>query len=62
MCIPVTTYGLQFNPSFTFGNAQDIVLKHMAYHRGNQLLLDVLENIPHSRYFPVTVPASEEET
>jgi len=114
MRIPVATYRLQFNPSFTFGDAQeiipyladlgisdiyaspiykartgsphgydvvdpntinpelggmesferlikeakkremgwlqDIVPNHMAYDHENQMLMDVLENGPHSRY------------
>jgi (1->4)-alpha-D-glucan 1-alpha-D-glucosylmutase len=115
MRIPVATYRLQFNPSFTFEDAQDIVPylvdlgisdiyaspifkpkkgsvhgydvvdpnqlnpelgemdafnglakaikdygvgwlqdivpNHMAYDRQNQMLMDVLENGPHSRHF-----------
>jgi maltooligosyltrehalose synthase len=62
MRIPVATYRLRFNPSFTFGDAQDIVPNHMVYDRENQMLMDVLENGSHSRHFPVAMLASEEET
>ena len=47
---------------YGMGWLQDIVPNHMAYDRKNQMLIDVLENGPHSRHFPVTMLTSEEKT
>ena len=62
MRIPVAIYRLQFNPSFSFGAAQDIIPNHVAYDRENQMLMDVLENSRPSRRFLVAILMGKEGT